>query len=275
MSKQNSHRKTHLARLTRLTRLARICSFIICILFSVLLINNITKGNILPLEIALIITALTLAIIASATVGKAPKWLTVIMTAGMLVFIITFAALSVAVVSYAVSASDDSALPEGNGNDIVVVVLGCRTREEPGTMLRKRLDAAYELLLRYPESAAVLCGGQGPNEPMSEAQSMYNYLYRRDVPPSRLYMEDKSTNTVENFKNALEIINSAEELRGRRMIVVSSGLHLLRARHILVSLGVKEGEYFMRASKSAGYLGEAAMLVREYMSWTKLIIEGV
>ena len=107
------------------------------------------------------------------------------MTAGMLVFIISFILLSGAVISCALSARDDSALPEGDGSDIVIVVLGCRTREEPGTMLRKRLDAAYELLLRYPESAAVLCGGQGPNEPLSEAQSMYNYLYRRDVPPSR------------------------------------------------------------------------------------------
>ncbi|MGI6742661.1 MAG: YdcF family protein [Eubacteriales bacterium] len=265
MSKQKS----------RLTRLTQICSIIICVLFSILLINNITKGNVFPLETAIIVAAVTLAIIASATAGKAPKWLTGIMTAGMLVFIISFILLSGAVISCALSARDDSALPEGDGSDIVIVVLGCRTREEPGTMLRKRLDAAYELLLRYPESAAVLCGGQGPNEPLSEAQSMYNYLYRRDVPPSRLYMEDKSTNTVENFKNALEIIDSADELRGRRMIVVSSGLHLLRAGYILKSLGVEDGEFFLRAAKSAGYFGEAAMLVREYMSWAKLIFEGV
>ncbi|NLB15840.1 MAG: YdcF family protein [Clostridiales bacterium] len=265
MSKQKS----------RLTRIAQFCSVIIIVLFSILLINNITKGNVFPLETAMIIAAVALAAAASVTAGKAPKWLTGVMTAGMLVFIVSFTVLSAAVVSYAAAAADDSALPDGSGGDIAIVVLGCRTREEPGTMLRKRLDAAHELLLKYPDSAAVLCGGQGPNEPLSEAQSMYNYLFRRDIAPSRLYMEDKSTNTVENFKNAFEIIDSADELRGRKIIVVSSGLHLLRARHILKSLGAEDGGFYMRAAKSAGYFGEAAMLVREYMSWAKLIFTGV
>ena len=162
------------------------------------------KGNVFPLETAIIVAAVTLAIIASAAAGKAPKWLTGIMTAGMLVFIISFILLSGAVISCALSAGDDSALPEGDGSDIVIVALGCRTREEPGTMLRKRLDAAHELLLKYPDSAAVLCGGQGPNEPLSEAQSMYNYLFRRDIAPSRLIWKT-TINTVENFKTPLRL----------------------------------------------------------------------
>ena len=57
-----------------------------------------------------------------------------------------------------------------------------------------------------PNANAVLSGGQGSDEIMSEAQCMYNVLTESKIDSSRLYMEDKSTNTTENIRNSMKII---------------------------------------------------------------------
>ena len=51
-----------------------------------------------------------------------------------------------------------------------VIVLGCMVRgDKPGIFLRGRINKAYEYLTKHPESKAVLSGGQGNGENISEA----------------------------------------------------------------------------------------------------------
>ncbi len=88
-----------------------------------------------------------------------------------------------------------------------LVVLGCQVRgTEPSHTLRMRLDAAYGYLSDHPDSKAVLSGGQGEHEDISEAQCMYNYLTEKGISPDRLYLEEKSTTTNENIRFSEEII---------------------------------------------------------------------
>ncbi|MCH5320667.1 MAG: YdcF family protein, partial [Eubacterium sp.] len=55
----------------------------------------------------------------------------------------------------------------------VVIVLGCRVKgDEPSLALLKRVDAAYRFLLNNPNSVAILSGGQGRDENLSEALCM-------------------------------------------------------------------------------------------------------
>lgn len=114
-----------------------------------------------------------------------------------------------------------------NGNT-VLIVLGCKVRDgEPSGMLRRRLDAAYDFLSENNEAVAVLSGGQGSDEIISEAQCMKNYLVKKGISPERLYMEDKSSSTEENLKFSAELIE--RECLDGEVTIVTDGYHQLRA----------------------------------------------
>lgn len=118
------------------------------------------------------------------------------------------------------------------------VVLGAQVKPwGPSVILQGRIDAAKKYLDSTPSAKAVLSGGQGSDEVMSEAQCMYNVLSESGIDSSRLFMEDKSTNTTENLKNSMKIIND-NSLSGD-IAIVTDGFHQLRARIICAQLGIK------------------------------------
>ena len=81
-----------------------------------------------------------------------------------------------------------------------LIVLGAQMKPNgPSVVLEKRLRRAYTYLTENPETLCVLSGGQGSNEPVSEAQGMYEDLVKKGIDPKRLILEDQSTNTVENL----------------------------------------------------------------------------
>ena len=65
-----------------------------------------------------------------------------------------------------------------------LVVLGAQMWESgPSKALKLRLDAAYEYLMENENTIVIVSGGQGSNEPISEAQGMYDYLVGRGIAP--------------------------------------------------------------------------------------------
>ena len=81
-----------------------------------------------------------------------------------------------------------------------MIVLGAGVNgTEPSLSLRTRLDAALDYLTANPDIPAVLTGGRGYGETITEAQCMYDYLTERGVEPERLILEDAASNTAENF----------------------------------------------------------------------------
>lgn len=120
----------------------------------------------------------------------------------------------------------------------VLIVLGCKVRNgEPSGMLRHRLDAAYDFLSENSEAVAVVSGGQGSDEIISEAQCMKNYLVKRGIAPDRLYMEDRSANTEENLKFSSELIK--RENLGSDITIVTDGYHQLRAEMFAKKLDIE------------------------------------
>lgn len=110
----------------------------------------------------------------------------------------------------------------------MVVVLGCQLwGEEPSPMLKKRLDKAYDLLVKYPDVPVVVTGGQGDDEVISEGEGMKRYLMRRGISEDRIIVEDKSTSTYENIKNAFEITDSMG--LSRDITIATSEFHVYRA----------------------------------------------
>lgn len=120
----------------------------------------------------------------------------------------------------------------------VVIVLGCRVKNGgPSLMLAKRINAAYDYLCENPDACAVLSGGQGADEAISEAQCMYNELVKKGIAPERLYMEDKSTNTYENIRFSSEMMRK-NGLSGD-VTIVTSEFHQCRAQIIAKKQGIK------------------------------------
>lgn len=120
-------------------------------------------------------------------------------------------------------------------NASVLVVLGCRVKgEKPSLMLEKRINAAYEYLAQNPDAVAVLSGGQGSDELISEAECMYRELVKKGIDPVRLILEDKSVNTRENIRNSFHII-AEKGLDGKiagEIAVVTNEFHQYRAKLI-------------------------------------------
>lgn len=119
-----------------------------------------------------------------------------------------------------------------------VIVLGCRVKESgPSLMLQKRIDAAYDYMSSNEGVICIASGGQGSDEPMSEAQAIKNVLVEKGISPDRIIMEDKSENTFQNIRNSLEIIDSMG--MSRKAVIVTSEFHQLRAKMIASKQGLE------------------------------------
>ena len=111
-----------------------------------------------------------------------------------------------------------------------IIVLGARVQDtSPSISLSERIDAAYDYLTANPEVVAVLSGGQGEDEGISEAQCMFTELTAMGIAEDRLWLEDKSTSTWENLNFSLAIIEEKTGNRPEKAGILSSEYHLYRA----------------------------------------------
>ena len=111
-----------------------------------------------------------------------------------------------------------------------VVVLGAKVRTDgPSVSLQNRIDAACDYLTAHPDAIAIVSGGQGPDEPMTEARCMYDRLIAMGIDPSRVWMEEKATSTWENLQYSLALIEEKTGTRPEKIGVISSEYHLFRA----------------------------------------------
>lgn len=110
---------------------------------------------------------------------------------------------------------------------VTVVVPGALSRgDRPSLMLSHRLKAAARYMNDYPDVPCVVSGGQGEDEDYSEAWVMRNYLIECGVAPSRIYMEDKSTNTIENMQFTHDVIE--ENNLPKAVVIATQEFHQYR-----------------------------------------------
>ena len=116
-----------------------------------------------------------------------------------------------------------------------IIVLGAKVDPwGPSRALDDRLRAAYGYLQAYPDCKAVVTGGQGPDEPMSEGDCMAQWLQDKGVDPSRILVEDTATDTRENLRFSCALIEAdcGQDWRTQKLVIVSSEYHLCRARYV-------------------------------------------
>ena len=115
-----------------------------------------------------------------------------------------------------------------------LIVLGCQVNGTvPSRMLRQRLDAALDYLNTYPDSTAIVSGGQGPGEDITEAECMQTYLTAAGIDATRILLEDQATSTMENLRFSLALMED-----GASAAIISNEFHLYRAGQMAQQLGL-------------------------------------
>ena len=111
-----------------------------------------------------------------------------------------------------------------------MVVLGAKVNADgPSVSLWDRICAAYEYAEEHPDATLILSGGQGSDEPITEAECMFRELFWMGIDPDRLWCEDLATSTWENLHFSLDLIEEKTGQRPEKIGVLSSECHLFRA----------------------------------------------
>lgn len=126
---------------------------------------------------------------------------------------------------------------KGRDNLDYIIVLGAQLKENgPSYSLQMRLDAAIEYLEKNAGTQVIVSGGQGSNEPDSEAQGMYDYLVKKGISPDRIIKEPDSTSTNENIRFSSKLLDTERDSVG----IVTSNFHVFRGMHLAKAAGYRD-----------------------------------
>lgn len=115
-----------------------------------------------------------------------------------------------------------------------VIVLGAGLNgSEPSEVLERRLEKTVEYMNQNRNATAVVSGGQGRGETISEAQAMAYYLMLHGIEEDRILLEDKAISTYENFAN------SKEAVAGGRAAFITNDFHILRSLQMAKLNGIE------------------------------------
>lgn len=155
------------------------------------------------------------------------------------------------------------------GEPQVMVILGCQVKNDgPSQLLRDRLDEALSYLADHPDLTVVVSGGQGPDEPSTEARAMADYLMEEGVEEDQILLEDQSHNTVQNFRYTAQLLEEqGYDLENTQVLVVSNGFHLTRARMLAERTGFEEVSTL--AAPSSHLPSRLKMYIREPLALAK------
>ena len=158
---------------------------------------------------------------------RVPKWLRVAWRAALCLGVAGVMGMEALVIS-----GMSAAAPPGMA---YLIVLGARVDPDgPSPALTRRLNAVMACLDDHPDAVIIASGGQGADEPMSEARCIRDALVKRGVAPERIRMEDRSTATVENLRYSMALMDDPAAPVG----IVTNNYHVFRALRIAHRLGL-------------------------------------
>lgn len=158
--------------------------------------------------------------------------------------------------------------PKADGANAYAIILGAKVKANgvPSLSLQYRLDTALDYLQQYPHVQVIVSGGQGVDEPMSEAELMYTYLVEAGIDEERLIRENTSTSTYENLLFSKKLLPKGTNA----VTIISSDFHLARAQYLA---GKIELEVDVVAAKTPKVV-EGKLRFRERLALLKTIIVG-
>ena len=148
----------------------------------------------------------------------------------------------------------------GEANLDYIIVLGAAVKgTTPGHALSLRLERARSYLEENQGTVAIVSGGRGPGEEISEADCMERELIRMGISPDRIVKEDRSSSTVENIRYSYRLIPQPRA----RVGILTNNFHLYRA----MAIAKNQGDHAV-SGIAAPYTGILLphYMVREFMT---------
>ncbi|KES17975.1 putative membrane protein [Gilliamella apicola SCGC AB-598-I20] len=122
-------------------------------------------------------------------------------------------------------------------NADTLVVLGSQVVGTPAQApltLQIRLNTAINYLQNNPNTKVIVCGGQGPDESATEASVMAKYLIDNGINADRVYQEDQSKRTAEQFIFANRVVPLG------KTVIVTNDFHILRSIMLAKRSGIND-----------------------------------
>lgn len=111
-----------------------------------------------------------------------------------------------------------------------LLVLGTKVNgQQPGNMLRDRIDAAARYLKANPHIICIVSGYKSGKGEISEAECMLRELVALGIEPARIWPEPNACSTAENLEFAMGLIEEKTGDKPEKLGILSSEHHLLRA----------------------------------------------
>lgn len=161
---------------------------------------------------------------------------------------------------------------EDYDGDYLIVLGAGLYGTEPSASLVSRLEMAQAYLESHPQAIAVLSGGQGPGEDITEAEAMQRYLTARGISPKRLWLEKCSANTRENLYYSKALLAKHLDLRKTQLAIVTNDFHQYRAQSLAKQL---ELDTVALAAPVPAFPGlEFNCYLREYFAVVKFYLQS-
>jgi len=227
----------------------------IVIIIYVIFLSLLWKRYVLNFFVGLIALLFIVAVIKSEKllmiVKKFPKWIRISCKVILCVFAASFLIVEGIILS--------NMRGKASANETeYLVILGCQVNGSLASLpLLRRGFNAVNYLKRHENVKAVITGGQGPREDITEAEAMGRLLAENDIGGERILIEDKSKSTIENLKFADELY----DLRERNIVIVTSDYHMFRSLSIAKKLGYQNVSGLAARSQLSVL---PAYLLREY-----------
>lgn len=153
-----------------------------------------------------------------------------------------------------------------------IIVLGARVwpSGRMSNSLLYRCESALEAWKSGIAENIIVTGGQGSDEPVAEASAMRAYFLENGVPAENVFAEETSVNTIENFTNAKEIMDTHG---WRTAAVVTNDYHVQRALWIARDAGIDACG--IAASSSDRLSTLVLSRLRETVSWCLYAVRRV
>lgn len=186
-------------------------------------------------------------------------------------FLITCAGWSY--LAYAISsfAEQDQTRPAD-----AAVVLGAGVwRGRPSPVFRERINHGIKLYNEGYVDTLIFTGGIGNRDERSEAAVAREYAIAQGIPASAILIEETSTSTIENLRNAQAVAQTAEDIKIETYLLVSTPYHMLRATHIAADLGMDAHSSPTQTIRWRSNLTRNRALIQETISYTLYLINGI
>ena len=137
---------------------------------------------------------------------------------------------------------------------------------KPNPCLRSRVAAGVDLYQRGKVQTVLMSGGTD-GDGSNEAATMRQIALQMGMPSEKILLEKRSENTYENIAFSAPLLTQA------RIVLVSDGFHLARARW-LAARHWQDKDIQVFAAESCGDtpLNHARKYVREVLAWMKALL---